>query len=223
MSYVDPIYEPAIFDGADAGQRLSVLGLDFGVLQEALDAGDIAARQPGKYHPTMAPGVERWLETVGRLRELLAARGWTSDDTRNVPRALSPDGLVALGVMSGTAAVGRAGFTPQAAHRRGPATQRAVDINQSMFEQLELNVEVLLADMAAERNAQRQSWFLLYHRELAGELRAEVSLPTAMDNGRVLRWKERIILPTIQFEPVVTPLVEGDNGDDEQSFEIRAL
>lgn len=79
--------EPTIVHERDAAvRRLRQLGLEPGDLAVALDAGEVAARQPDHVHPTTASGAYRWYETVAALRRGLEGKGWVLSDLRNSPR-----------------------------------------------------------------------------------------------------------------------------------------
>jgi hypothetical protein len=216
-----PTHEPVIHAGEAAIRRLQQLGINPDRLFDALDAGDVAARQADVFSPVNAAGMLRWLETVRALRQGLAADGWTTNDDRNSPRIVDPGGAIALLPVSGTVDVGLESGEPKTANARGNTSARAVQVNG----QLEFSVTVaLLADLAAEKTNALRTWFLLYYRTQSEELRAELSLPVGIsDLGVVDAWRERILLPSRQFgaEQEILPRDAGDN-DDGIDFSIAA-
>lgn len=209
---------PLVYEGEEAARRLTQLGIVHDRLDDALDAGDVSARQADQFSSVTAAGTLRWHETVRMLRQGLAADGWTLNDVRNSPRVISPTGNVAVVPVSGTADTGRADGSPRTARPRGPASSRAVQING----QLEFDLAALLADMAAETADAVETWFLLYYRAQGDELRAELSLPVRIsDKGVVDVWRERIILPGRTFgSELVVPRDAG--GGDDVEFDIAA-
>lgn len=216
---VDPTHEPLVHRGDAALRRLASLGVGPERLFDALDAGDIAARQADRFSPVTAAGTLRWMETVRMLRQGLAADGWTPNDSRNSPRAIDPDGRYAVVPVSGTADVGLPDGTPKTANPRGSASSRAVQING----QLEFSfTAALLADMAAEQTEAVTTWFLLYYRSQVDELRAELSLPVGIsDKGVVDAWQERILLPPRTFG-AEQGLPRDAGGNDDVDFDIAA-
>ncbi len=215
----DPSHEPIVYEGQYAVRRLADLGLAVEVLNDALDAGDIAARQANRFSPVTAAGTLRWMETVRMLREGLAMRGWAANDDRNSPRSIAPSGGLAVVAVSGTVGTGQPDGTPRTANPRGKASARAVQING----QREFNLAAMLADMSAEKTSGLDTWFLLYYRAEEDELRAELSLPVRIsERGVVDSWLERIILTPRSFGAEV-PLPEDAGGSDDVDFDIAAL
>jgi hypothetical protein len=216
---VNPVHEPSVHRGAAAARRLRQLGIAPERLFSALDAGDVAARQADEFSPVTAAGTLRWMETVRMLRQGLGIDGWVPNDDRNSPRAIDPSGQFAVVPVSGSADTGLEEGTPRTANPRGAASSRAVQING----QLEFSVTAaLLADMAAEKADTVTTWFLLYYRSQADELRAELSLPVRIsDKGIVDAWRERILLPSRTFgADQVLPRDAG--GNDDVEFDIAA-
>lgn len=210
---------PVVLHGAAATARLLELGVGRQRLFDALDAGDQAARQADRFSPVNAAGMLRWLETVRRLREGLAADGWSLNDDRNSPRVVNPSGDLAVVPVSGSPETGGLGGTPRTANPRGTASSRAVQVNG----QLELGFPVaLLVDLGGEKLNGLATYFLLYHRSERDELRAELSLPiTISERGIVGGWRERILLPPRTFG-AAERLPQDAGGDDGVDFDIAA-
>ena len=220
LESIDPSHEPIVYEGQDAVRRLADLGLAVEVLNEALDAGDVAARQANRFSPVTAAGTLRWMETVRMLREGLAIHGWDVNDDRNSPRSIAPSGDLALVAVSGTVGTGQPGGTPRTANPRGKASARAVQINGQR--EFNLNFTAMLADMSAEKTSGLGTWFLLYYRSQDDELRAELSLPVRIsERGVVDSWLERIILTPRSFGAEVD-LPADAGGSDDVDFDIAA-
>ncbi|SNS54063.1 hypothetical protein SAMN06309944_0712 [Micrococcales bacterium KH10] len=218
-SFNDPVHQPVIHEGSAVQQRLAHLGIAQKRLDDALDAGDSAARQADRFSPVTAAGTYRWMSTVQLLRMGLASDGWNLNDDRNSPRIIRADGKVAVIAVRGTSGTGLRDGEPKTANPRGNATSRAVQING----QLEFAVTALLADMSAEKTSDTQTWFLLYFPGQDNELRAELSLPVMInDKGVVGAWTERILLPGRNYgADKVVPL--DASGDDDVDFDIAAI
>lgn len=208
--------------GPASDARLNALGVRLERLNAALDAGDVAARQADQFSPVNGAGVLRWVMTVTVLRQGLAADGWTATDPRNSPRITDPSGQTSIVPVSGNWRTGLPDDgDPSSARPRGAATSRSVQING----QLQFDIEALLPDMAAERDASVRTWFLLYYRSAeTGELRTELSLPTRIrDKGFVDGWSERIILPPRTFGPDIETPLDAGRDDDDVEFDVDAV
>ena len=218
---IEPLGTPLVREGDAALSRLDDLGVKLHVVHTALDAGDVALRQATPFHPVNAGGTSRWQETVHMLREGLAGYGWTTNDDRNSPRSIREDGRIAVTTTRGDDATGDPDRIPSTANPRGSASARAVQFNgiQTLFD----FIEPQLPDMSAEKTAGVETWVLLYHRTTDGELRSELSLPVEIDNrGKIVGWKERLILPVRGFDAeVATPVSAGPVDDVE--FDIIAI
>lgn len=130
----------------------------------------------------------------------------------------NPDGVISVVPMGGSAGTGEREGRPRSARARGEATKRRVQINGQLMLRFDSG---WLADMAADRDASTQTWVLLYRRQ-EDELRAELSLPTAMtDKGVVHGWHERILLPPRSFGPEIRAPRDADGGEDVE-FDVAA-
>lgn len=213
--------EPRVAEGQAAMARLAALDVPIGALLDALRLGDAAAQQADEYSPVMAAGSFRWITTTTEARRLLARAGWTPNDDRNQPRSFHPGGRLGITVVGGDRRTGLVGFgEPRSARPHGPAISRQIDAN----EQTALDMgPVDLADMSAERHADVVTYVLLYFRA-AERLRAELSLPSKMDErSHIAEWRERIVLPDITFDPVQSRQPRDASPDDDVPFPVLAV
>jgi hypothetical protein len=108
-------------------------------------------------------------------------------------------------------------MTPTTKYPKGYATAQAVDTNgQLRFDFDEVPVETPPA------SDELTTWFLLY--QLDGDvIRAEISLPSAMDGDRISEWEERIILPTFSMnpEPDAERPGEDDDSDEQGDYNVE--
>ncbi len=134
--------------------------------------------------------------------------GWTRSDERNYALVLHPDGVIAINVATGDSGTGRPDAVPSNKAPKGVSTADAISVNQ---QQLELDLPVPdVPDIRGDDGP--LTWFLLLHRA-DGEIRSELSLPSAMSpDGRIIRWQERIILSPIQLDTEIE--IEAPRGVD---------
>jgi hypothetical protein len=194
---VDPRFRPTyhfspVHTGPDAVSRLALLGgLTVDMLHRAAAVGDQARREVSPLHRSNYSGTRMQAETFGDLAEQLVPLGWKKPRRKEdiLERLHAPSGRFALTVNSGTADVGLVDGVPSTRHPRGGAGQEAIDTNQGML--FDLPVSQTRDDVL--------TWFALFYvneRE-KGQIYMEVSLPELRDGGRIVAWRERIILPPL--------------------------
>ncbi len=124
---------------------------------------------------------------------------------------IHPDGAMAINVASGDAGTGIPTASVSNRAPKGVSTADAISINQV---QLELDLPV--PDMPHVRGDEGPlTWFLLLHRS-SDEVRCELSLPSQISaDGRITRWQERIMLPSIPLDStdVVAVTPQGPDLD----------
>jgi len=188
-----PTYQFApIHTGADAGVRLAQLdGLSVEGLHRAAAVGDQARREVSPLCRSNYSGTRMQAEMFGDLAEQLVPRGWRKPQRKEdiLERLHAPSGRFALTVNSGTVDAGLEEGNPSTRHLRGGAGREAIDANQGMLFDL---------PVSQARN-EVLTWFVLFHvneRE-EGRIYMEVSLPELRDGGRILAWRERIVVPSL--------------------------
>lgn len=185
-------YSP-VHVGSDAVSRLARLeGLTIDMIHRAAAVGDQGRREVSRLHRSNYSGTRMQAETFGDLAEQLVTKGWTKPDRKEdiLERLHAPSGRFALTVNSGTADVGLVGGTPSTRHPRGGAGQEAIDTNQGV-----------LFDMpVTQTDNELLTWFLLFYVDegMDGQINIEVSLPELRQGGRIIAWRERILLPPLQ-------------------------
>lgn len=202
----------------DVKRRLKLLGLTVDILLNAVRAGFTARSNCSDLDPPMYPGQTMWAHTVRGLRQGTAPIGWKPDNASNYCVTLSPPG-VAVAVATGDANTGRPEAIPSTSSPKGPCTAEAVAVNQ-----LNLDLRFPGEESVSEPvdPGQRQTWLLLIYLDHS-EVRAELSLPVGFDEqDRVTGWRERIILPSVDFDPNQIELPSDDSGDIDISVRRRA-
>lgn len=192
MAVTLPIYS----EPNEVSARLASLGLTEEPLLHAARRWYLSWISFTANHPPFGIGIAAWMEAVAALREGLSLIGWTRSDERNYALVLHPDGSMAINVATGDAGTGLPTANVCNKAPKGVSTADAISVNQV---QLELNLPV--PDMPhVHGDEEPLTWFLLLHR--AGtEVRCELSLPSQISpDGRITRWQERIMLPSIPLD-----------------------
>ena len=193
-----------VLTGPDAEQELSGMGLAVAPLSRACVEGlRTAVNQHSSFEPNIALGFSIWAKIVGSLRALLDERGWRPRDIANAPRSVNPDGTMAIAAIGGNENTACASSDPSnaRARRKGSTFDAEVKNNgegSSAPGFTQPCLDLALGDLGDDgtRFNDLRTWMLLYFWDRrANELRLELSLPIACEDGVVTRWKTRIILP----------------------------
>lgn len=206
----------------DVNRRLNELGLTEDVLRQSIMRAQAAWAQCTPHHPRPFAAIVTWGEGMCALRDLLIPRGWSCADDRGLPLAVNPQGTLAITIQSGDENTGRVGQgQPRTSSGHGPATIDFVQQNAYLFPDMEAEAR---ARFEQERQRAKNTWVLLLKRDsVLGQVRCELSHPTAMDEeNRIVGWSERIILPPVEFDP--TPDIAADDGgpdDGEITIDIK--
>jgi hypothetical protein len=129
--------------------------------------------------------------------------GWGLLISEMVQPVIHPDGAMAINVATADAGTGIPAANVSNKAPKGVSTADAISVNQV---QLELDLPV--PDMPHVRGEEGPlTWFLLLHRA-AAEVRCELSLPSQISpDGRITRWQERIMLPSIPLDGAEVKIV----------------
>ena len=179
--------------------RLAELGLSADIITRALRRADAETLTSTDLDPPIMEGLLRWGRTTRFLREELIGRGWSYDNPRNLARTIHPTGDFAIVVATGDERTALPDHEPGPKHSRGYATEQAIHANGQLSFEFGTLIHVTQAGQAAGLGALR-TWLLLYY---AGDsaFQVELSLPEAIEGGRITRWTERILLPAIPRQP----------------------
>ena len=196
----------------EAVDRLAELGLSIDLVERVVRRADAEAAFCTAFDPPILEGLIRWARTNRFLREELVPRGWRFDNPRNLPRTIHPGGQFAIVATTGDDVTGLAALLPAPKYAKGDATARAVEVN----EQLTLDFGDFDPGGLPPRD-QLLTWLLLFHAGDDG-FHVELSLPDRIDDGRITRWAERIVLPVFPRseirleEALASPDSAGDRG-----------
>ena len=204
-----PVILSILSEPDDVKTRLAGMGLTEGPLLHAARRWYLSWVSFTANHPPFGIGIAAWMEAVAALREVLLPIGWTRSDEKNYALVIHPDGSMAINVATGDAGTGRPTANVSNKAPKGISTADAISVNQV---QLELDLPV--PDLPHVRGEDGPlTWFLLLHR--AGtEVRCELSLPSQISpDGRITRWQERIMLPSIPLDDAEIEIVAPEGPD----------
>ncbi len=199
---------------SEVHDRLADLGLTVGELHDVLNRAEAERRTCTGFDPPGLPGSVFWGRVIRFLRETYVPKGWKARNIDQLPLLISPDRSLAVTASSGDWAAGLSSlYTPRTRYPKGAATGRRVEANG------QFTIPGLPADLTedADEDDSLATWILLYYHEKGNEqtkLRCELSLPSEIGaRGRIDRWSDRIILPSLEFPEDVIGL--GGADDDE--------
>ena len=181
-------------DGA-AQHRLQLLGLASDQITRTLLRADAEAKHTTGLEPPTAEGTIRYFKTVRFLREELVPLGWGVNDYRNFCRTVDPNHEFSIVTSSGDEVTGVEipGRVPRTKYPKGELTALAVRQNA---EQSTFDFGDDFAEPTVEPAELENVWFLL-QRVTPDFIYAELSLPVRIEDGTILGWEERILLPRI--------------------------
>lgn len=155
----------------------------------------------GPLHPKGSGGTLAWIHGIRALRAVLIPKGWTSDDPRNQPRVVSPDGKHAITVICGDENTGNPNRIPLTRNKRGSQTTNSVYYNARQQDLFPVSREELQRFNPGETQ-QQTLWILLFHVDVPNRaVHFELSRPINMgENEKVDDWAPRFIMPPLQLD-----------------------
>lgn len=201
--------QPICLDPDEVNERLARMGLTAEPLLHAARRWYLSAVSFTANHPPFGIGIAAWMEAVAALREGVLPLGWARSDEKNYALAIHPHGSIAINVATGDAGTGCPELNASNKAPKGISTADAITVNQ-----VQLELELPVPDLPHVRGEEGPlTWFLLLHRA-ATEVRCELSLPSEMSSdGRITRWQERIMLPSIPLDGAEIEVVAPEGPD----------
>ncbi len=182
----------------DVRQRLADLGLEAKLLYDVARAHRLARASCTPNDPPLLPGFLGWAHANRKIRELLLPLGWRKDDPGNFSITINDSLRLYVVISTGDHLTGRAADAdPQTKNPKGTRTAEAIKANR----QIDLFPWTIPEEARkSAETAYYQAWWLLIDAT-ADATYIELSRPHEMDNGQIIDWAERIILPPIDGAP----------------------
>lgn len=198
-----------IFKDEDVPMRLWRLhpSLEESLFIKANSVGAAARLEATPAHAPTAAGIFHWLYTVAALRTELKALRWNFNDSNNCPLTISLEKNVMIAVMTGDKDTGRPAGFPRNKGIKGVVLDKAIKQNLQLF-----------TGQGGAGVEGTELWVFLYHVEVGGEIRMELSLPASFVRGKIMGWKERIIFRPLDSRP--EPKVLPSFPNEEIDFEV---
>lgn len=195
----------SIYEGPSARQRLRSLWLDPEGLADVIRRGERARAEETDYDAQTYGGNVAYYARVRALRETYCPRSWTPLVLNGLELIQSADKKIGIITRSGDSGVGdKFALKPQPSGKVGGGAAVVVGQNPRLFA-----AEWFASSKRGER-PKFEVWMLLVNYSEA-VVKAELSLPTAIDDEKVDDWIERILLP--DFDPN-DPEGNQSPGDD---------
>jgi hypothetical protein len=218
-----------VADVLDVRAELDALGLTLEVLATAREAWDRAAASATAFEPVTSPGTKGWIAGIGALRENLSIapfRDWEAANRRNLPLSINRKKSIALTATSGdpwTGWLDPQGREPTTKNPKGLVLTEAVGSNAK---------QLALLDDAYMRRSDGKPYkmtgeplpltYLLLVFNSDVDMKAELSLPRKIDDGEIVAWEKRIILPKMPRGPAL-PAKRQDQGDMGDVIDVPVL
>lgn len=145
----------------------------------------------GHLAPT-ARGTSMYHNSIAKFRELIAEKGWKSENVTNLPYTISPDRSVKITVATGSPSTGiKGGFGPKLKEKG--KTPSIVDGQMTLFDPDNYTVD----------QQEGKLWYLvIYVDRSRQEIRMELSKPVFDKSNQVSDWSNRIIMNPIPLQNV---------------------
>ncbi len=198
------------------------MGTSLEFLHEVLRAGEAARRTAVPNDPTGTAGRRAYEAHVRTLRELhIEHKRWARLVHGRLELVCNEDRSMAMGVMVGDSATGRASLFPRNARRRGAATEQVTRANEGEGAP-HMQTALFAAgagpkgvSLSEEEAHAVKTWFLLSYRTQIGEtvrIDCELSRPKRFADGFVVEWGKRIPLPALTMDGI-EPLNDDGPGE----------
>lgn len=163
------------------------------MFREALEyARDCTAIMDNGHLAPTARGTFMYHNSIAKICELMAIKGWKSESVKNLPYTISEDGSVKITVATGDASTGVNGGSGPKLKEKGK-TPSVVDGQMTLFDTDNYTVD----------QQEGKLWYLVIYVDYCHqEIRMELSKPHFDENNQVGGWIKRIIMNPIPLQNV---------------------
>jgi len=215
MSDAQGAIEKQTFEGASADERLASLGLSRTVLAEIVRRGEMARMDATPHDPVSAASWDAYRHRVRATRDLLCISQWKPKFQDGLELTVAPDGTHQIMTRGGFSGVGQPDADPQPTRELGGAAERVAVTNSNLFPDKWFAQKARdgTSKVRGKGSIPAHTWVLLVQR--VGDLVfAELSLPSRLDD-RSAEWRERIILPAVDYSAVEPADETASQSDDD--------
>ena len=202
----------------EVGNRLEELHLTRDHILDVVDAMVSAKADCTPNDPAGAAGWSSWRMGIRRLREVLGTEDeWERDEIDQIPGVINKALGIRLTIANTDDATGleQKDRLPQNWSRKGAATDRIMQVNQSSFMGvLEESLKVVQLKPAPKDSRPVVTWYVCTYCE-GDEFRAELSCPAGLDNGYFTDFIERILI--VGADADEAPVRRRKSGEDDGS------
>lgn len=169
--------------------------------------------------PASAPGYMSWKQGTRRMREIGLSKGLRAVDVEQVPWTLDLERHLRFAVVNSDDATGLRDSVPQNRNKRGPAAERAVEVNAHQYQLFPISAVDTTEQVTKLRALGTVAWYLFVYAS-EDEVRAELSCPVAIEGGYFTDFVERIFLSfSGGFDAPVNGLKDS-GSDDFVDFDV---
>jgi hypothetical protein len=183
-------------EAIEVTNRLGDLATSSEQLLEVVGAVVAARADCTDNDPFGSRGWRGWQMGTRRSREVhVGADGWEKDDTDQVPAIINKRFGIRIVICNTDDGTSIEMGKPQNRHKKGSATNRAIDANQGSFmDRLDETVSVIsIAKRRTSATGAILTYFLCVYAE-GDDIRAELSCPVNVENGFFDDFVERIFI-----------------------------
>ena len=163
------------------------------MFRKALEyARDCTTVMDNGHLPPTARGTFMYHNSIAKICELMAEKGWKSESVKNLPYTISKDSSVKITVATGDASTGKIEGSGPKLKEKGK-TSSVVDGQMTLFD----------ADNYIVDQQEGKLWYLVFYVDYCHqEIRMELSKPHFDENNQVGGWIKRIIMNPIPLQSV---------------------
>lgn len=193
-----------------ADGQLEPMDLSVALLHHALDQGQRKRDAASPLSPKQTFGTDGWSGTVAALRSLTR---WPADDSGNLSRTIHPSGRFHILVLTGDEMTGRLfGRLPSPKNGLRPTVRALIDAPADTIPWLDRTCRPINFDTVEPFDLAEELWLLMMHRT-ESHMYAELSRPSARDEGVIVDYHQRIQLPPLPYD-LGSVRVTDDPDDD---------